>query len=87
MSIYFITQKIGTRKRWIGLYDTVDIGYGVFIIVDVTITNNAEKRDLDLAKFHIMNGTKDYTYTAKTYGTEFQDLGDTYKSKELRRDE
>lgn len=58
-----------------------------FIIVDVTITNNAEKRDLDLAKFHIMNGTKDYTYTAKTYGTEFQDLGDTYKSKELRRDE
>ncbi len=58
-----------------------------FIIVDVTITNHDEKRDLDLAKFHIMNGTNDYTYTAKTYGTEFQDLGTAYKSKELRRDE
>ena len=59
-----------------------------FIIIDVTITNNAEKRELDLAKFHVMNGTNDYTYTAKTYGTEFQDLGVTYKDvKELKREE
>ena len=44
-------------------------------------------REIDLNKFHVMNGISDYTTTSKTYGTEFQDFGKTYESKELKNGE
>ena len=58
-----------------------------FVVVDLTIKNVSEPREIDLDKFHVINGVKDYTQTAKTYGTEFQDYGETYKTKKLKRDE
>ena len=58
-----------------------------FIVIDLSIKNLDRTRNLDLSKFHIMHGINDYTYTAKTYGTEFQDYGITYATKELKRDE
>lgn len=58
-----------------------------FVILDLTIKNNSQKRKIDLNKFHIMNGINNYTTTAKTYETEFQDFGKTYEEKELTRDE
>lgn len=58
-----------------------------FVILDLTIKNNASMREIDLNKFHIMNGVSDYVTTDKTYGTEFQDYGETYEKKELRSGE
>ena len=58
-----------------------------FIVVDLSIKNLDKTRDLDLSKFHIMHGINNYSYTSKTYGTEFQDYGETYATKELKRDE
>lgn len=58
-----------------------------FIILDLTIKNNSSMREVDLNKFHIMNGVSDYVTTDKTYGTEFQDYGKTYEKKELKSGE
>lgn len=58
-----------------------------FVILDLTIKNNIHMREIDLNKFHIMNGTSNYVTTDKTYGTEFQDYGDTYEKKELKSGE
>ena len=53
----------------------------------ITIKNNQQMREIDLNKFHIMNGVSDYVTTDKTYGTEFQDYGKTYEGKELKSGE
>ena len=58
-----------------------------FVILDLTIKNNQQMREIDLNKFHIMNGVSDYVTTDKTYGTEFQDYGKTYEGKELKSGE
>lgn len=58
-----------------------------FVVLNLTIKNNAQKREIDLNKFHIMNGIRNYTTTAKTYETEFQDYGKAYSKKTLKRDE
>lgn len=58
-----------------------------FIILDLTIKNNIQSRNIDFNKFHIINGTSDYVYTADTYKFDFSDLGDTYNSYEIKRNE
>ncbi len=58
-----------------------------FVILDLTIKNNQQMREIDLNKFHVMNGVSDYVTTDKTYGTEFQDYGKTYEGKELKNGE
>lgn len=59
-----------------------------FVIVDLTLRNNAAPRKVKMDNFHIKNGDKDFTTTQKVYAEEFQDLGTTYDSvKELKRDE
>lgn len=59
-----------------------------FVIVDLTLKNNAAPRKVKMDNFHIKNGDKDFTTTQKVYAEEFQDLGTTYDSiKELKRDE
>ena len=58
-----------------------------FIVLDLTIKNNAQTRVIDLNKFHVMHGITDYVTTDKTFGTEFQDFGTTYEKKELKKDE
>lgn len=57
-----------------------------FIILNLTMKNNVDKRVVDLNKFHIMNGINDYITTAKTFGTEFEDFGEAYEKIELRKD-
>lgn len=49
-----------------------------FVVLDLTLTNNVERRDVNFNRFHIMNTTENYAQTYRTYGTEFQDLGKTY---------
>ena len=55
-----------------------------FVIVDMSITNNNTPREIDLNKFHLMNGISKYETTFKTYGTEFADFGKTYEKKKLK---
>ena len=63
-------------------------GNSNFIIVDLTIKNNAEPRTIYLENFHIKNGTGDFVTTRKTYASEFKDLGNAYEStRELKRNE
>lgn len=52
-----------------------------FVILDVTIKNNAQKRKINFGRFHVMNGKSNYSPTAKTYETQFQDIGTTYEEK------
>lgn len=58
-----------------------------FIIVDVTIKNNANKRKINFNRFHIMNGVNNYSPTSKTYETYFQDLGTAYEEKTIAKGE
>lgn len=58
-----------------------------FIILDVTITNKAQKRKINFSRFHIMNGINNYIPTAKTYETQFKDLGTTYDYKTINPEE
>ena len=51
-----------------------------FIIIDLTIKNNAGRRTIKMDNFHIKNGVSDYTTTNKMYAEEFKDLGTTYGS-------
>ena len=59
-----------------------------FIVVDITIVNQAEPRTIYLENFHVKNGISDSITTNRTYETEFKDLGNTYEStRKLKRDE
>lgn len=58
-----------------------------FVIIDLDITNNVQEREIDLNKYHIINGISNYTTTFKTYETEFKDLGKTYEAVRLKRGE
>ena len=59
-----------------------------FVIVDLTMKNNASPRTIKLDNFHLKSGVSDYTSTGKNYEKEFQDLGQAYESvSELKRDE
>ena len=51
-----------------------------FIILDLSITNNWDKRDLNLSNFHIIKGVDDYTEVSKTHASDFDDLGKTVDS-------
>ena len=59
-----------------------------FIIVDLTMKNNAEARTINLENFHLKSGVSDFITTRKTYEKEFRDLGTTYDEvKELKKGE
>lgn len=58
-----------------------------FVILDVTITNRAQKREINFARFHVMNGTNNYTPTAKIFETQFSDLGTAYDKKTINPEE
>ena len=59
-----------------------------FVVVEVTVKNNSEPRNLDTGNFHLRAGTKNFGTTETTYAKEFEDLGTSYsKVKKLQRDE
>ena len=49
-----------------------------FVILDVNIKNNGDDRDLNLKRFHIMNGVSNVTEESNIYGEDFKDLGRIY---------
>lgn len=58
-----------------------------FVVIDLNIKNNVGAREINFNRFHIMNGVSNYSYTFKTYESDFSDLGKTYEKKEIKRDE
>lgn len=58
-----------------------------FVILDVTIHNNLNEREVNLNRFHVMNGTGNYTQAYETYANDFQDLGDTVDKLTLANQE
>ena len=58
-----------------------------FVILDLTIQNNVNMRTLNFNRFHIMNGTDNYSQTYRTYADSFQDLGTSYDKLELKNGE
>ncbi len=59
-----------------------------FVIIDMTIKNNYQKREVNLSNFHIMNGINNYAVTSKTYENDFKDLGKILDSvQEVSRDQ
>ena len=59
-----------------------------FVVVNITVKNNSEPRNLNTSRFHLHSGTKDYETTETVYEKEFADLGSCYrKVKKLQRDE
>ena len=49
-----------------------------FVILDVNIKNNGDDRDINLKRFHIMNGVSNVTEESNIYGDYFKDLGRIY---------
>ncbi len=76
-----INKSYYTDKDYKG--DIIEEGYG-FIVLDLKVTNNVKARTINLNRFHIINGTSNYSHTERVYGTQFQDLGKTYEKKNLR---
>lgn len=59
-----------------------------FVIVEVTVKNNSEPRNLNTSNFHLHAGKTVYESTEITYANEFDDLGKCYrKVQKLQRDE
>lgn len=48
-----------------------------FVILDLTIKNNSQKRTVNFNRFHVMNRASNYSPTNKLYETQFKDLGTT----------
>ena len=55
-------------------------GGKAFVVVDASLTNNRDERELDLNNFHIIKGIDDYTQESTTYAKSFDDLGKTVDS-------
>ena len=51
-----------------------------FVILDVSITNNWDSRELNLNNFHVVKGIDNYSQSSTTHSTEFDDLGKTVES-------
>lgn len=49
-----------------------------FVVLNLTIKNNANKREMNMQNFHLINGNKDYTYSNSTYSKSFIDIGKEY---------
>lgn len=75
-----INNSYYTDKDYKG--DTIE-NNNSFVILDVTIKNNAQKRKVNFNRFHIMNRTNNHSPTNKTYETSFKDLGTTIEDLTL----
>ena len=56
-----------------------------FVIIDLSVRNNAVIRELNTEEFHLLNGVSNYNDTGQTYGAEFEDIGKAYDKKEIEQ--
>jgi len=54
-----------------------------YIILDLTVKNNAGKRTMDTSRFHLMNRNYDIL-SNNTYDNDFKDLGTPYSKREFQ---
>lgn len=55
-----------------------------FIILNMTVVNNASSRIFDGNDFHIINGSSDYTFQGNTYSDSFSDIGNEYPTGKIK---
>lgn len=53
-----------------------------YLVVNVTVKNNASKRDINLDRFRVMNKNNEFHYVTREYDN-FRDLGRGYNGKKL----
>ena len=53
-----------------------------YLVINVTVKNNASKRDINLDRFRIMNKSDEFHYVTREYDN-FKDLGKKYNGKKL----
>ncbi len=53
-----------------------------YLVVNVTVKNNASKRDINLDRFRVMNKNNEFHYVAREYDN-FKDLGKQYDGRKL----
>ena len=56
-----------------------------YLVVNVTVKNNASKRRINLDRFRIMNKSEEFHYVTRLYDN-FKDLGNSYDNRELVTD-
>lgn len=79
-----INNSYFTNKDYAGTVISEDSN---FVVVDLTIKNNASKREVNLGRYHLMNGVNNYTHTSQTYSNDFKDLGKSYELLEMKNGE
>lgn len=58
-----------------------------FVILDVSVKNNWDDRDMNLSRFHIMNGITNVTESSNLYQRDFKDLGNVYGGDIIKQGE
>lgn len=58
-----------------------------FVILNLTIKNNASRRKLNTSNFHLVNGREDITFSGATYVDSFIDIGKKYRTTEFKNGE
>ena len=54
-----------------------------YLVINLTVKNNASKRGINLDRFRIMNKNEEFHYVTRLYDN-FEDLGNAYNGKELQ---
>ena len=72
---FTINNSYYTDKNYCG--DVIDNNIA-FVIIDITVKNNGDSRNINLSRFHIMNGTTNTNEKSNTYSNDFKDLGKVY---------
>lgn len=67
-------------------HGTVISEKNAYLIVNLTVKNNASKRDINLDRFRIMNKSEEFHHVGNIY-SNFTDLGKSYNGKELANGE
>ena len=57
--------------------DIITNSSNAYLILNVTVKNNASKRAINLDRFRVMNKSDQFKYTSREY-VEFKDLGNSY---------
>ena len=55
-----------------------------FVILNISVLNNGSSRYFDGNDFHIVNGSKNYTFQGNTYSDSFSDLGNSFPTGKIK---
>lgn len=58
-----------------------------FVVLNITIKNNVQKREINFNRFHLMNGKSNYSPSLQTYANQFKDFGKSYVTRTIEPNE